>query len=381
MKNNGTIVFVTGSKTLTGADFSMISFIKKLKKENYDVVVLINGEGRTTDYYRKNNINYMVVPFKTWYYHNNNKILSFILKFYKNIYNIFSAMFFSIKFKNLKNVKLIYNNGFTNNFSYYLSIFNNKKLLYHMREFGDLDFGWNFVAKNKIVQYNKIEHKVDLFIAISEAVKESFDGVNNYNKISVVYNGVEVKNNEKKTHDNNIIKIVIVGRLSKEKGHIVLLNAMKELIDKKFNNIVLDIYGDGEEKENILSFISSNGLQKYVYLKGFKSDINLSDYDIGIMASVAEAFGRVTVEYMMSGLVTIAADSGANPEIINNYENGLLFSQGNAFDLANKIIDVVSNKNLMKKIKINGQKTAREKFSESNYVNNLFKLLKSKCLI
>ena len=381
MKNNGTIVFVTGSKTLTGADFSMISFIKKLKKENYDVVVLINGEGRTTDYYRKNNINYVVVPFKTWYSHNNNKILSFILKFYKNIYNIFSAMFFSIKFKNLKNVKLIYNNGFTNNFSYYLSIFNNKKLLYHMREFGDLDFGWNFVAKNKIVQYNKIEHKVDLFIAISEAVKESFDGVNNYDKISVVYNGVEVKNNEKKTHDNNIIKIVIVGRLSKEKGHIVLLKAMKELIDKKFNNIVLDIYGDGEEKENILSFISSNGLQKYVYLKGFKSDINLSDYDIGIMASVAEAFGRVTVEYMMSGLVTIAADSGANPEIINNYENGLLFSQGNAFDLANKIIDVVSNKNLMKKIKTNGQKTAREKFSESNYVNNLFKLLKSKSLI
>ena len=58
---------------------------------------------------------------------------------------------------------------------------------------------------------------------------------------------------------------------------------------------------------------------------------------VELMCSIAEPFGRVTVEGMQAGLVMIGCDTGATPEIINNEENGLIYKQGNHISLANCI--------------------------------------------
>lgn len=52
---------------------------------------------------------------------------------------------------------------------------------------------------------------------------------------------------------------------------------------------------------------------------GHRSDVNqlLQDAHIAVMASRCEAFGWVTVEYMMSGLAVIVSNTGANPEIVS----------------------------------------------------------------
>ena len=52
------------------------------------------------------------------------------------------------------------------------------------------------------------------------------------------------------------ISIIFVGRLSKEKGIILILKSLKEINTKiRFR---LEIYGDGPEKKNIKEYILSN---------------------------------------------------------------------------------------------------------------------------
>ena len=54
-------------------------------------------------------------------------------------------------------------------------------------------------------------------------------------------------------------RLLAIGRLSKEKGFLSLIDVMKQVI-KKNKNVVLDIYGDGPEKETIARSIKDNNL-------------------------------------------------------------------------------------------------------------------------
>ena len=49
--------------------------------------------------------------------------------------------------------------------------------------------------------------------------------------------------------------------------------------------------------------------------------------DINLICSKAEGMGRTTIESMLSGSLTIAADAGATPELIRDGETGLRAGQ------------------------------------------------------
>ena len=79
-----------------------------------------------------------------------------------------------------------------------------------------------------------------------------------------------------------------------------------------------------------------------------------------------EAFGRVTVEAMMSGSAVIGSNSGCTKELISNNENGLLFKQGNYKDLANKIKYLYNNRKEIQRLGNNAYV-----YSEKNCLINL----------
>ena len=179
--------------------------------------------------------------------------------------------------------------------------------------------------------------------------------------------------NIRKINDTKYIKLIIIGRLSKEKGHMHLLEAIN-IVYKKYKNIILDIYGDGVEKESLIKFVNDNNLNNVVFFKGYKSNIEIDKYDIGLMCSKSEGFGRVTVEYMMNGLAVIGTDSGANPEIIVDNETGLLYKFGNYESLSLKILFLINNVNVLRKYGKLGRKRAIKYFSEETYNKNIYDL-------
>lgn len=75
-----------------------------------------------------------------------------------------------------------------------------------------------------------------------------------------------------------------------------------------------------------------------------------------------EAFGRVTVEAMGSGVPVIGANSGGTVELIKNKETGLLYCQGDYRDLSEKICQFIENAEYRKKIAESGCKLCQKKF-------------------
>lgn len=144
---------------------------------------------------------------------------------------------------------------------------------------------------------------------------------------------------KKRKRYNKIKKIIYVGRLSKEKGVITILKALSLLKNKI--NFKLQIYGDGNEKLNIIKFIKSNNLKKNVILNGFQKDKKkiFSNADLFINASWFEGLPNALVQSINNNIFPICSNSpGGNLEVIKYGKLGLYFETNNSTDLSKKII-------------------------------------------
>lgn len=216
---------------------------------------------------------------------------------------------------------------------------NNIPHVQHVREFGDLDFGcWSYVSNPG----RHVSAGADELICISKAVRSYWVNAKcvNPNKTRVVYNGVNQSRfiSKQKRYDDEV-RFVMCGAISKTKGQMTVYEAFRSLPNNLRERSYLDFYGEmSPEAALINKRISKDGLSSRVRLLGRSSDIPqlLCRYDVGIVASRAEGFGRVTVEYLAAGLRVLASDSGANKELLTDEDGeiGEFFPVGDSSSLS-----------------------------------------------
>ena len=181
--------------------------------------------------------------------------------------------------------------------------------------------------------------------------------------------------------DNN--NMVAVGRFSKEKGFVDLVDIYKEFKDKNPNvESKLNLIGDGSERNKIVDRIYSYNLTPEIKTNGFlkKKEVNkiLSESSIYLMTSYTESFGIVLIEAMSHGIPCIAFTSaeGANDLITNDY-NGYLIENRDHDKMIEKIELLINDKE--KRLELG--KNAREfslKYSSENIKKEWIDLLKRK---
>ena len=146
----------------------------------------------------------------------------------------------------------------------------------------------------------------------------------------------------------NSKKLVSIGRLSKEKGFLDLLDVFK-IINNQDHDYILNIIGDGVLRDKIEKRIKKLGLENNVILHGYRGReyINniLKESSIYLMCSYEESFGIVLIESESFGIPVIAFDSAQGAkELIKNGYNGYLISNRNIEEMANKVIELFNNK-------------------------------------
>jgi glycosyltransferase involved in cell wall biosynthesis len=244
--------------------------------------------------------------------------------------------------------------------------------IWHIREFGKLDFNFDFELGNYA---KKIIKTACCLIANSMAVKKYYEEFLKDCNIVCIYNGVYIPEelNIKKRDDDKTIKMVLIGRISKEKGQKDAIEMCKHLINENFFfNFRLDIYGDGNDKEIINQMINDYGLQDKVFLMGYNDSIQIYKYDIGLMCSRNEAFGRVTVEYMAYGLPVVGTHLGGTGEIIEDSQTGYLYNSGNIIEFANAIMYLSKNEHERHRLGSNGRIRAKRYFSVDSYCHSVY---------
>lgn len=214
----------------------------------------------------------------------------------------------------------------------------------------------SFLVMNEAYLNNrclKFYDKIDRFIAPSQYMRNTClkYGIPE-NRIALVYNFIDA--GKELINHNNADYILYYGRLSKEKGIESLIKAMT-MINQ---NTKLKIVGQGPEFSNFRFLISRFKLNNKIELLDSKYGDELNQIIAQAKAVIVPSLWPENMPYgileaLALGKVVIASRIGGLPEIINDDENGFLFTSGDSHDLANKIKRIVNDKNLEVKIEKN----------------------------
>lgn len=174
--------------------------------------------------------------------------------------------------------------------------------------------------------------------------------------------------------------IGVAGLLIERKGHLILLNALVDLIyNKGFTNIKLIIIGDGPLKKELSNFIEKNKLTDYICFTGQVNDpINyISIIDFLVLPSIDnEDFPFVVIEAMNCGKPVIASRVAGTIEQIKDNINGFLFEPRNVIQLVDKITLLLNNDKLLKQMGANSRLIFLNNFTDQQCLTNYLKIYK-----
>jgi glycosyltransferase involved in cell wall biosynthesis len=218
--------------------------------------------------------------------------------------------------------------------------------------------------------FNSYIKNIDLFLMVSNFIQQKHEKVySNYSfKFKQLYNFVEVRDSNLNLNYGDYL--LYFGRLSKEKGIDILLDAIK-----LNNNIPLKIVGKGDQLEHIQQRIINENISN-VELLGFKSGDELNEiikksrFTI-VPSSWFENNPMNIIESFSFGKPVIASNIGGIPELVNN-NTGFLFESKNHEELSGIIHKSwVIETNNYEKMSINCYNYAKHNFSKKNHIQKL----------
>lgn len=352
-----------------------------MKEKGVNCIVAISAQGELSERLEKIRIKYVctghmaameVPPEESW-----KKVPVFIVRKVQYTIALYKAVQILEKSIDLHKIDIIHTNSARNDLGAILAEKYQIRHIVHLREFGEEDFGcWTY--RGNYVKY--LTDRTEKFIAISCAVKACWvaKGID-ANKITVIYNGVDcdVITPKQENSDGKDLRLVIVGGVCEAKGQLQAVQALGLLPEEMKPYICLDIVGWGNssymdeirrtaERHNILNKVSFLGVRNDV------CDL-LKNYDVGLMCSKSEGFGRVTIEYMHAGLGVIASRAGANEEIISEGKTGLLYDLNDTQSLENCIEKFYFDRQLLKMCATEGKSKAITYFTKKINADNIFK--------
>lgn len=212
------------------------------------------------------------------------------------------------------------------------------------------------IAKYRNFTLGNNVKKLDVLVTLTQADADSWPvGVKKY----VIPNPLSFEKVQKSVGGTN--RIISAGRLAKEKGFDLLLKAWR-MASESFPDWSLAIYGEGDERDNLLSLIDGQGL-KGVRIYPFEPNISdeFVNSDIYVLSSRFEGFGLVMIEAMECGLPIVAFDCEFGPcEIISDGEDGLLVKNGDVEALSDAMRRLMSDSDLRATMRMSAIAKARK---------------------
>ena len=249
------------------------------------------------------------------------------------------------------------------------------KLIWH-NHYGNSE---NIKFKNMLALV-LISKSINVFISVNKSLNQwaikSFKNKNCYYIPNfAVLDEQSKKTNLRGTQSN---RIIYLANLRVEKDHLNLLRAF-EIVLKSHTDWSLHLVGadlNDSYSKVIKLFIKENYLSNYVFLYGSCSDIKfiLDQSTIGVLASRFEGLPVALLEYGLAKLPVVVTNVGECSSVVSNNLSGIVVPSNNPNELANKIIELIENKEKRKKFGDRLFKKVNLNYSKENFMNQLISI-------
>jgi glycosyltransferase involved in cell wall biosynthesis len=155
-----------------------------------------------------------------------------------------------------------------------------------------------------------------------------------------------------------------VGRLSTEKGHRFLLEALPGVL-ARVPDCALVLAGDGPERSALASLARDLGIAEQVHFLGVRRDISnvLSSLEIFVLPSLAEGSPLALIEAMMAQKAIVASMVGSIPQMLQDKVSAMLVPPGDVSTLSSTITTLLEQGEVCKTLGRNAKCTSEERFS------------------
>lgn len=362
---------ITTADTAAGANRSLLNLMSALKDDGNQYYVIAPAHGKMEEEVNKRGAKYIVYPYR-YSVKASNKRNTYL----KRLYN-WRATLAIKKFLTKERIDVFHNNSVPNAVGMNAAHMAGIPYICHIRENVWDGTGMEFYNSNNIRRLIRDAYCV---ITISDYLRRTYISFEPNGNYVTINDGISIDDyyDEREIFAKDEVNIAIIGMINPQKDQFEAIRALEVLRERDYSNLHLDIIGDGCRWKGSSSYILE--LKQYVENKrlmnvSFLPPIyDMEDlrkarrkYDINLVCSWAEGLGRVTIESMLAGSLTIAADAGATSEILRNGEQGLLYKKGDYVELADKLEYALKNRDKMRRIARQAQIYAAERFNPDAY--------------
>jgi glycosyltransferase involved in cell wall biosynthesis len=163
-----------------------------------------------------------------------------------------------------------------------------------------------------------------------------------------------------------------IGRLTRQKGHDILLHAVKNL-SARLPDLQVVIAGQGEARPSLEALVSDLKLSRNVHFVGMRRDREhfYGALDAFVLPSRWEGLSLALAEAVGAGVPTVATDVGGNAEVIQSGCTGLLVPPENRENLEQALDTLLADAELRRRFSERGIAEVRPRFEISRHVEQL----------
>lgn len=235
--------------------------------------------------------------------------------------------------------------------------------------------------------------KPDLFIFESEAMRHlavNGRGILNRNTV-VIPTGVDIERFKPDVDAFGFVRsifgipldakiIFYSGHMEERKGVKVIIDAAIYLSEKcPAHNLYFLICGNRPGEQNrFIEALSGTAAEKKVIFGGYRNDLPqiMPGCSLGVVASTGwDSFPMSTLEMAASGLPIVVSRLQGLVETLEDGKTGFTFESGNPKDLAEKILQIMSDEKLQFYMSLNACERIRRGFTLKNQFDSLFQAL------
>ena len=233
--------------------------------------------------------------------------------------------------------------------------------------------------KIKRVERNILYRYADAYVFQTDRIKEYFNHIIQRKKYDIIPNPLVNTGNTWNIHEVEK-KIVTVARLDDyQKRHLLMMDSFKEF-HTKHPDYILEIYGDGPDKDKYIDYIRKHNMDSYIKLKGKINNPEnvLKKSAVFLLTSRFEGMPNALIEAMSVGVPCVSVDCGGGGarSLFEMCENGgILVENAEKGEISTALLKVIENPKIQIELSQNALKV-NELLDKRKVVNEWRNFLK-----